>query len=73
MRTKPKLQICLMAVFLKEKGYSEGLCQGISRGKIEELKKNVNAIIRKKDYSLEEALDVLDVSEEDRKLFYITH
>lgn len=66
---------------LLEKGYSRGISQGISQGinegilqgRIAELKKNVNTIMRKKNYSLDEALDILEVSEEDRKLFQVTH
>ncbi|MBQ7477299.1 MAG: hypothetical protein IJT01_00130 [Selenomonadaceae bacterium] len=44
----------------------EGFDEGINKGRIDTILKNVRALIDKKGWSPDEALDILNVSPEDR-------
>ncbi len=49
-----------------EEVLQEGVEQGEKKGRLENISKNVQILMKKKGWSLEETLDVLDVSPEDR-------
>ena len=51
----------------------EGYNKGEQVGYETALKNHVNALITSRNLSLKEALDILNVPEEDRKLFFTTH
>ena len=54
-------------------GYSRGEHDGYNRGRELELKNNVNTLMHNMRLSLKEALDLLNVPEVYRELFYTTH
>ena len=49
-----------------DEGVSDGVNIGVNRGRVSTIVDNVRALIAKKGWSREEALDILDVSPEDR-------
>ena len=50
----------------RREGYDEGVIYGENRGRIDTILNNVRSLIEKKGWSPEEALDILNVSPEDR-------
>lgn len=56
---------------LINEGYHRGISQGILQGKEMMLKNSIKSVMKNKKMSQKEALDLLGVSEEDRKLFYM--
>lgn len=54
----------------RNEGLEEGISQGISQGHLEEQRKNLDSLMRTLNFTLEQALDALDIPIEDRKRYY---
>ena len=50
----------------RREGYDEGVIYGENRGRVDNIVNNVRALVTKKGWSPDEALDILNVSPEDR-------
>ncbi len=55
---------------MRNEGIEIGIQQGIQTGHNEEQQKNVMSLMKTMNLSLEQALDALEISENDRKKFY---
>ncbi len=66
-----KVEYMTLMMELKEQrreGYDEGINKGRNEGRIDTILSNVRALIDKKGWSPDEALDILNVSPEDRSI-----
>ncbi len=52
----------------RAEGRAEGRVEGRAEGRVESMLHNVRALMTKKGWSLDEAMDALDVSPEDRAI-----
>ncbi len=50
----------------RREGREEGKAEGKAEGKLERIINNIRSLMKKKGWSLNEALEALDVSPEDR-------
>ncbi len=69
LHKETRLEYMTLMMELKEQwreGHEKGREEGREEGRSENILKNVRSLMAKKGWSLDEALDVLDVSPEDR-------
>ena len=65
------VRMCNIAEELEKRGIEQGINQGEIQGRAKELTRNIEALMKNMKLTLEEALDALSVSEEQRKQYYL--